>query len=94
MSQEFKLADSVIHRIVQIIQEGMLLGVDAGDLMRQIRLVHEDGDESTAVCSPAYVAMVQEHYTKLLKQAQELQAQKQSKTLIIDPSKDDSGESN
>lgn len=94
MSQEFKLADSVIHRIVQIVQEGMLMGVDAGDLMRQIRLIHPDGDETVAVPSPAYIAMVTEHYAKLIKQAEELRAEKEAKKLIIDASKDDSGESN
>ena len=34
----YKLSDNVLARIVQIVQEGLLLGVDVVDLMRQIEV--------------------------------------------------------
>ncbi len=92
MSEEFNLADSVLMRLVQIFQEGMVMGIDVSDLMRQIRLVKDDANPSQLVLSPAYIAMVQEHYTKLIKQAEELKAARDAQKLVFDPNKGSSGE--
>lgn len=81
MTQELKLADSVLHRIVQILQEALLEGVDVSDLMRQIRLVKQDDD--TLVLSPEYEKQVTEMHEKLLKQAEELKAAHQEKKFTI-----------
>lgn len=94
MSQEFKLADSALHRFIQIFQEAMMLGVDGADLMRQMKFVMDDNEPNTAVLSPGYVQMIQEHYTKLIKQAQELKSARDSQSLILDPEKGGSGERN
>lgn len=86
MSQEMKLADSVLHRIIQILQEGLLLGVDVSDLMRQMRLELSDedtGDTATLVLSPAYEKQVNEMHEKLLKQAEEKQNADREQKLII-----------
>lgn len=42
MAQELKFADSIWHRVVQIVQEAMLTGVDCSDLLRQIRVEHDE----------------------------------------------------
>lgn len=94
MSQEFKLADSAFHRFIQIFQEAVMLGIDGADLMRQMRFVMDENDPNTAVLSPEYVQMVQEHHVKLIQQAQDLKAARDSKSLIIDPEKGGSGERN
>lgn len=83
MSQEMKLADSVLHRIIQILQEGLLLGVDVSDLMRQMRLELSDEDTGTLVLSPAYEKQVNEMHEKLLKQAEEKQAEERDQKLVI-----------
>ena len=83
MSQEMKLADSVLHRIIQILQEGLLLGVDVSDLMRQIRLVQDADDSGVLLMSPAYEKQVNEMHEKLLKQAEEKQNAAREGKLII-----------
>lgn len=83
MSQEMKLADSVLHRIIQILQEALLMGVDVSDLMRQIRLVQDAGDSGTLVMSPEYEKQVNDMHEKLLQQAEELQASERENKLII-----------
>lgn len=93
MSQEFKLADSVLHRVVQIVQEAMLTGVDASDIMRQIRLVHDTDDQAVAVLSPTYQTMVKEHHDKLVEEAEKLQASKQQSVLIGSSDGHDRGDS-
>lgn len=87
MSHEMKLADSVLHRVIQILQEALLMGVDVSDLMRQIRLVLSDEDNTsdtgTLVLSPAYEKQVNEMHEKLLKQAEDLANEEREKKLII-----------
>jgi len=65
----YKLSDSVIARIAQILQEGMLLGVDVVDLMRQIE-VEPAPDGATLDLTPAYTILVTEMHEKLLEEAQ------------------------
>jgi exoribonuclease R len=72
----FRFDDSVIARIVQILQEGMIMGVDVTDLMRQIR-VEEATDGESLVQTEAYRLQVKETHDKLLKQADELKAKRQ-----------------
>jgi hypothetical protein len=70
MSQELKLSDELLFRIVQIIQESMLLGVDCTDLMRQIR-VTPTGDE--IVLTEQYKKQVKEMHNKWLENAAKIQ---------------------
>ena len=70
-----KLSDNVIGRIAQIVQEGMLLGVDVVDLMRQIEVepVHSfDGPQELELTAD-YAKRVREHHEKLLAEAESLQ---------------------
>ena len=74
--KEHIIGDDVWNRVVQIVQEGMLMGVDVTDMMRQIRVhVHED---ATVHLTPEYIEMVKGHHQAMLQQAEALQAQKQA----------------
>jgi hypothetical protein len=74
----YKLSDGVIGRIAQIIQEGMLMGVDVVDLMRQIEVehAHNDNGPNFLELTSEYSRRVNEHYEKMLAEAEELQAQR------------------
>ena len=61
-----KLADSVLHRFVQIIQEAMLTGTDCADHMRMVRLVADSSDPHTLVLSDEYKAQVEQIHQKYL----------------------------
>lgn len=76
-------ADSVWHRVVQIVQESMLTGVDCSDLMRQIRVVPDETDDHVLVLSPDYQKQVREMHEKMLAQARELQAQTRGNKFIV-----------
>lgn len=69
--KNYKIADEVWHRIVQIIQEAMLEGVDCADLLRMVRVTASDttGD---LVLTEEYKQSVKEMHEKLLEQAKEL----------------------
>lgn len=71
-SKNYRLADSVSLRIVQIFQEAMLLGIDGADLLREIRL-DLDEESGSLVLTDEYKAKVVEMHTKLLEQAAETQ---------------------
>ena len=74
--ETFKLSDNVISRIAQIVQEGMLLGVDVVDLLRQVEL--EKGtavDNSTELeLSSVYKAFVAKMHQDLVTSAEAIQA--------------------
>jgi len=71
---EMKFRDSVWHRVVQIVQEAMLTGVECSDLLRQVRVVPDETDPSHLVLSPDYERQVKDMHEKMLKQAREMQA--------------------
>jgi hypothetical protein len=77
-----KLNDTVIARIAQIVQEGMILGIDVVDLMRQIE-VEPAGDGETLTLTPAYVASIKQMHEKLLAEAQEHQQARQGSSVIF-----------
>lgn len=83
MSNEFKFADSFFHRVVQIIQEAMITGVDCADLMRQIRVTASEDDLQVLVLSPEYEKQVRAMHEKLLSQAKELQEKQAGNRFII-----------
>lgn len=85
MEEELRLDDSVLHRLVQILQEALLLGVDISDIMRQIRLVKDDEQSGVLVLSPAYKQMVKEHHAKLEAEAKVLQEERAMSGLIVVP---------
>ena len=83
MEDEKKFADSVFHRVVQIVQEGMLMGFDVSDGLRQIRVVTDENDPNLLVLSPSYQAQVKEMHEKMLKQARELQDAQTGNKFIV-----------
>lgn len=83
MSEEFKFADSVWHRVVQIVQEAMMTGVDCADLLRQIRAVRSDADSGTLELSSSYQKQVKDMHDKMLKHAREVQAAQQGNKFIL-----------
>ena len=60
-----KLDDTVLVRIVQIIQEAMLTGTDCVDFMRLIEL-KQGTDENKLVLTEAYLESVEKEHKKLL----------------------------
>lgn len=73
----YKLSDNVIARIAQILQEGLLLGIDVVDLLRQVEVeVAPDGVELNL--TEEYLARVLEHHKKLIEEAEHLKAKNTS----------------
>lgn len=62
---EYKLADNVWHRVVQIVQEAMLLGIDCADLLRQVRLKAAE-EEGVFELSDSYRQQVDSMHEKYL----------------------------
>lgn len=66
-----KLHDTVLLRLIQIIQEAMLMGVDCVDIMRQVE-VEFSSEENKFVLTEDYKSMVVEHHEKWLAEAERL----------------------
>ncbi len=81
---EFKLADNVSMRLIQIFQEAIMTGVDGADLLRQVRLVTDPTDPSVLILSDEYQRLVKESYEKLEAQALELAAKGTNKKFITE----------
>jgi len=78
----YKLSDSVIARIAQIVQEGIIMGVDVVDLLRQVE-VEPVGSGELVDLTREYVAQVRSNYEKLLDEAKEIQQNVASKSFVI-----------
>jgi hypothetical protein len=79
--KNYKIADEVWHRIVQIIQEAMLEGVDCADLLRMVRVAASDTTDEL-VLTEEYKQSVKEMHEKLLEQAKQIA--NKTATLIVD----------
>ena len=88
---ELKFADSVWHRVVQIVQEAMLSGVDCADLLRQVRVVADPQDHTSLVLSADYQLQVKTMHEKMLAQAKDLEDARIRERFIIP---DGSGDAN
>jgi hypothetical protein len=79
MEKQFGLSDQVIARIAQIVQEGMLLGVDVVDLLRQVRVTAELTDDSVEtgqlILTNEYRRQVRSMHEQLVAEAERLQAE-------------------
>jgi len=80
---EFKFADNVSWRLVQIFQEAILTGVDGGDLLRQVRVQVDPSDPNVLVLTDEYVKQVKEMHNKLEQQALELQSASRGKGILV-----------
>ena len=79
-----KLSDQVLMRLVQVVQEAMLMGVDCADIMRQIDVVVDPDNQSQLVLSDDYIKMVREHHVKLVAEAERLKEEITAKKLLMD----------
>lgn len=79
-----KLSDQVLMRLVQVVQEAMLTGVDCADIMRQIDVVVDPDNQSQLVLSDDYIKMVREHHVKLVAEAERLKEEITAKKLLMD----------
>ena len=64
MNNVYKLSDSTIAQIVQLIQLGILTGTDISDQMRTLRVITND-EENTVCPDPDYLEMFQESLDKM-----------------------------
>lgn len=78
MTYTYKLSDGVLHRIIQILQEAMLLNIDVADLMRQIELRASDDDSSKLVLTHEYEEMIVAWHKKLVDDAEKLQSERET----------------
>ena len=70
MSNVYKLSDSTIGQIVQLIQLGILTGTDISDQIRTLRVVTNDEDQT--VCpDPDYLEIFQESMDKMRANAEQ-----------------------
>lgn len=70
MKPEFTISDDVWRRVVQVVQEAMLTGLDCVDYFRQIRVEQSEENSSELVLTSGYKQMVREHHKKLLDEAE------------------------
>ena len=68
----YTLSDNVIARIAQILQEGILLGVDIVDLLRQAEVTPSFEGQSL-VLTEDYAHKVAEMHKKLVAEAEAMQ---------------------
>ena len=73
MSQKFKLTDAVWHRVVQIVQEAMLLNQDCVELFRSIEV--EEDESGNLTLTQDYLNNVEKMHEAWLEKAQSLQQQ-------------------
>jgi hypothetical protein len=67
----YKLCDTVLARVMQIVQEAMLTGTDCVDLMRVMEL--QEGNSGTLVLTDGYKQLVKKEHDDLIKLAEERQ---------------------
>lgn len=82
-NMQMRFADSVWHRVVQIVQESMMTGTDCADLLRQVRVVPDSTDPNVLVLTSEYEAQVREMHENMLRKAKEMQAAMASERFVI-----------
>ena len=63
----YKLCDTVLARVMQIVQEAMLTGTDCVDLMRVMEL--QESDSGALVLTDDYKQLVKKEHDDLIKLA-------------------------
>ncbi len=63
-NQVYKLSDSTIGQIVQLVQLGILTGTDVSDQMRTMRVV-VDNDNGTVTPDPGYLDTFNENLKRM-----------------------------
>lgn len=67
-----RLADSVLHRFVQIVQEGILSMTDVTDGLRMVEVIQSEDDPNVLVMSPEYKESYQKMQLALVKEGEAL----------------------
>jgi hypothetical protein len=80
MDKTYKLSDSVIARIAQILQEGILMGVDIVDLLRMVE-VETFGEE--LVLTKGYVERVKASHDDALAKVEQLKSERNKSRVVI-----------
>lgn len=75
-----KLHDSVWHRVVQIVQEAMLTGVDCADLLRQVEVVQSSEKDSSD-----FLVLTEEYKNRVEQQHKELLSKAESRSILSGP---------
>lgn len=84
MSQKkLKHADEIWQRVVTIVQEAMIMGVDCVDLLRMVE-VQIEPDSGMLVLTPEYVASVEAMHEKWLEEVARIKSQQFTET-VLDP---------
>lgn len=77
----YKLSDNVIARVAQILQEGILLGVDIVDLLRQVEVT--PGADNCLELTAEYRQFITDTHKKLIDETAEHQAARQGSKVIF-----------
>lgn len=83
----YALSDDVLRRIVQIVQEGMMLGTDVTDLMRDMRLTTSGdmfGVSEMLTLTEEYVVSVRDSHEKLLQKIETLKTEEDARPAPVD----------
>lgn len=70
----YHLSDSVIARIAQILQEGLLTGTDIVDHLRMLELQPDDVNPQLLVMTTEYAQRVKDMHQRMLEHIAEVQA--------------------
>lgn len=71
MEKTLAFNDEVWHRVVQVVQEAILTGVDCTELLREIRVT--EGTAGDLVLTEAYKTQVKEKHAEMVARAASLQ---------------------
>jgi hypothetical protein len=75
MSKKYKISDEVWYRVVTIIQEAMIMGIDCVDLFRMIELTTKDDDDQNLYLTKEYKNNVEKMHEKWLQEAERIRQQ-------------------
>lgn len=79
-TEQLLVGDDVWNRVVQIVQEGMLTGVDVTDLLRQIRVCRWESDMGSVHLTRSYMKQVKEGHERMVDESTKLKAESDSMT--------------
>lgn len=82
MPKKFKHSDDVWRRVVQVIQEAMIMNVDCVDLLRMIELQEDPDSTGELVLTLEYVKSVNQMHEKWLEEAAKLKQQQEIASAI------------
>lgn len=65
---KFRFSDQIIARILNVIQEAMIAGVDVLDLFRQMQMKPADGDPHELVLTDEYTKVVDKWHAEIVRE--------------------------